>query len=94
MKKFMFYKLIQGDLKVMKQITDTYSIFQKINYNKIRKQKKTMLYFLLEMSTAFSDACFSSRLMQSGEEFLCHGNGSPDEILSICSAQENREMFP
>jgi hypothetical protein len=32
--------------------------------------------------------------MQPGEEFLCHGNGSPDEILSICLAQENREIYP
>jgi hypothetical protein len=49
---------------------------------------------MLEMSTAFSDSLSSSRLMQPGEEFLCHGNGSPDEILSICLAQENREMYP
>jgi hypothetical protein len=26
--------------------------------------------------------------------FLCHGNGSQDEILSICLAQENRKMHP
>jgi hypothetical protein len=26
--------------------------------------------------------------------FPCRGNGSPDEILSICLAQENREMYP
>jgi hypothetical protein len=32
--------------------------------------------------------------MQPGEEFLCHGNVLPDEILSICLAQENREMYP
>jgi hypothetical protein len=31
--------------------------------------------------------------MQPGEEFLCHGNGSLDEILSICLEQENREMY-
>jgi hypothetical protein len=37
---------------------------------------------------------FSSCLMQPGEEFLCHGNGSPDEILSICLGQEKREMYP
>jgi hypothetical protein len=48
------------------------------------------------MITAFSDACInsSSCLMQPGDEFLCLGNGSPDEILSICLAQENREMYP
>jgi hypothetical protein len=26
--------------------------------------------------------------------FLCHGNGSPDGILSIFLAQENREIYP
>jgi hypothetical protein len=49
------------------------------------------------MSTTVSDACsnsFSSCLMQPDKEFLCHGNGSPDEILSICLAQENRRMYP
>jgi hypothetical protein len=32
--------------------------------------------------------------MQPGDEFPCHGNGSPDEILSNCFAQEIREMYP
>jgi hypothetical protein len=36
----------------------------------------------------------SSCLYQTGEGILCHGNGSPDDILSICLAQENREMYP
>jgi hypothetical protein len=36
---------------------------------------------------------FSWCLLQPGEVFLCHGNGSPDKILSICLAQENREMY-
>jgi hypothetical protein len=52
---------------------------------------------MLEMSTAFSDACislFSSCLMQPGEKFLCDGNGSPKEILSICLVEENQEMYP
>jgi hypothetical protein len=26
--------------------------------------------------------------------FLLYGNGSPNEILSICLTQENREMYP
>jgi hypothetical protein len=26
--------------------------------------------------------------------FLCHGNGPLGKILSICLAQENREMYP
>jgi hypothetical protein len=32
--------------------------------------------------------------MQLGEDFLCYENGSPDQILSIYLAQENREMYP
>jgi hypothetical protein len=34
----------RGDQKAMQLIPDTCSIRQKINYIKIRKQKKTMLY--------------------------------------------------
>jgi hypothetical protein len=37
---------------------------------------------------------FSSCLMQPGEQFLCHRNGSPDQILWICLAQENWELYP
>jgi hypothetical protein len=33
-------------------------------------------------------------LLQPGEEFLCQGNSSPDEILAVCLAQENQEMYP
>jgi hypothetical protein len=50
---------MQGDLKVTQPISDTCSICQKINYIEIRKQK-TVLYEVLEMSTAFSDACIHS----------------------------------
>jgi hypothetical protein len=56
------------------------------------------------MSTAFGDACIRTnyrhltpKVDRNGfcpARFLCHGNGSPDEILSICLAQENREMYP
>jgi hypothetical protein len=53
---------------------------------------------VLEMSTAFSDACVRSfphvQTRRPREEFLCHGNGSPEEILSICLAQENWQMYP
>jgi hypothetical protein len=31
--------------------------------------------------------------MQTGEQFLCHVNGSADEILSICLVEENLEMY-
>lgn len=33
---------------------------------------------------------FSSCMTQPGEELLSHGKGSLDEILSTCSAEENR----
>jgi hypothetical protein len=36
---------------------------------------------------------FTLFLMELGEEFLCH-EGSPDEALSICLAQESRETCP
>jgi hypothetical protein len=32
--------------------------------------------------------------MKAGEEFVCHGNGAAEEILLICLAEENREMYP
>jgi hypothetical protein len=47
---------VQGDRKVTQPIPDICSICKKINYTEIGKQK-TMLYQVLEMSTAFSDAC-------------------------------------
>jgi hypothetical protein len=49
------------------------------------------------MPTAFSDACIHS-FPHDDETWwsvsAVTGNGSPDEILSICLAQENREMYP
>jgi hypothetical protein len=35
----------------------------------------------------------SSLNTEGPARFLCNGNGSPDEILSICLAQENQEMY-
>jgi hypothetical protein len=74
----------QGDRKVTKPIPDTCSICQKINYIEMKKN------VILSVENVHR----VQGLMQPGEEFLCHGNGSPDEILSICLAQENREMYP
>jgi hypothetical protein len=48
------------------------------------------------MSTAFSDACIHSfpHIWCNPVKSLCSDrNGSPDEILSICLAQGNREMW-
>jgi hypothetical protein len=49
------------------------------------------------MSTAFSDACihcFPHVWCNSVTSFFSHGNGSTDDIFSICFAQENREIYP
>jgi hypothetical protein len=37
---------------------------------------------------------FTLFLMFDATRFCSDGNGLPDEILSICLAQENREMYP
>jgi hypothetical protein len=42
----------------------------------------------------FKHSLFSSCMMEPCEQFLCHGNGSSDEVLSIYLAQENRQMYP
>jgi hypothetical protein len=74
------YMYVQGDRKFTQHIPDTCSIYQKINSIEIRKQKQRRSKV---DRNGFCHACF-----------LCHGNGSPDEILSICLAKENREMYP
>jgi hypothetical protein len=53
-------------------------------------------FLVLEMSTAFSNAYIFPFPMYNASwwRVLCHGNGSADQILTISSAQENREMFP
>jgi hypothetical protein len=84
---------IQYDRKVTQPILDTRSIFQKIKYIEIRK-KKTMLYKMLEMPAAFNDSSFPHVWCTSVKSFCSDQNSSPDEILSICLAQENREMYP
>jgi hypothetical protein len=72
----------------------THVLFVQINKIILKSEQNAMINCLLEMSTAFSDASihsFSSCIMQPGDEFLCHGNGTSDDILSICLAQKNRE---
>jgi hypothetical protein len=80
----------------MQPIPDSCSVCQKINYIEIRKQKN---YVILSVGNVHRvqrcmHSIFSSCLMQLGEEFLCHGNSSADEMLSICLAQENWELRP
>jgi hypothetical protein len=86
---------IQGDRKVTQPTPDICSISQKINYTEIRKQKNNVIFCVgnVHCVQQCRHSLFFSSLMQPGEE-LCHGKGSPDEILSICLAQENWEMYP
>jgi hypothetical protein len=84
----------QGDRKVTQPIPDTCFICKKINYIEIRKQCGIWVGKNIHRVQRCMHLLFSSCLMQPDEEFLCHGNGLPDEILSICLAQENREMYP
>jgi hypothetical protein len=93
------YLLLQDDRKVTQHIPDICSICQKITLKleiKLRWKQKTILFCVgnVHRVQRCMHSLFSSCLMQPGEEFLCHGNGSPDEILSICLTQENRELCP
>jgi hypothetical protein len=45
------------------------------------------------MSTAFNEEFTFLCLVLLGEELLCHGNGSPDEILPICLTQDKLDSF-
>jgi hypothetical protein len=69
---------VLDDQNVTQTIPNTCSICQKINYIEIRKQKKT-LYFILEMSTAFSDAYINTE-------------GRPERFLS-CTYPVSRKRF-
>jgi hypothetical protein len=86
---------VQDDRKVTQPIPDTCSICQKIKYIEIRKQKNNIILSVgnVHRVQRCMHSLFSSCLMQPGEDFLCHGNGLPDEILSICLTQKNREMY-
>jgi hypothetical protein len=65
--------------------------------NKLHWNQKTKKqYYVKFWSTAFSDACihyFPLVWCNPGKSFS-HGNDSPDEILSIFLAQENRKWMP
>jgi hypothetical protein len=70
-----------------------------LSKNKLHWNQKTKNNVILSVGNVHCvqrcmHALFSSCLMQSDEEFLCHGNGSPDEIFSICLVQENQEVYP
>jgi hypothetical protein len=77
--------------------TDSWHMFY-LSKNKLHWNQKTKNIILSVGNVHHIQRCmhllFSSCLMQPSEEFLCHGSGSPDKILSVCLAQENREMYP
>jgi hypothetical protein len=100
--KFAFIH-VQTDRNVTQPIPDTRSICQKINYIKIRKQKKKVklsvrnVHSVTKFDYIVQTRHLAPKVDRNGfcpARFLCHGNGSPDEILLICLAQENREMYP
>jgi hypothetical protein len=79
--------------KVTKTIPDTCFIGQK----EIKIKSEIKNHVMLNVGNVHlfqrcTNSVFSSRLLQFGEEFLCYGNGSPDEIISICLEQEIREV--
>jgi hypothetical protein len=78
--------------------TDSWHMFYLLK-KKLHSNQKTKNNVILSVGNVHRvqrcmHSLFSSCLMQPGEEFLCHGNVSPDEILSICLVQENQEMYP
>jgi hypothetical protein len=84
---------MQGDRKVTQPISDKCCICYKQIY--IRKKNNVVLSVgNVHRVQRCMHSLFSTCLMQPGEEFLCHGNCSLEEILSICLAQEHREMYP
>jgi hypothetical protein len=80
----------------MQTIPDSCSIYQKINYIEIRRQKNNVTFSVVNVHRVqwCMHSLFSSCLMKPCEEFLCHGNGSPDEILSICSHRRIGKCIP
>jgi hypothetical protein len=95
---------MQGDRKVMEHIPDTCSICQKINYFRriFQSEEKVFSVTFVESVTKSDGYRPNYRHLTPKADwncfcparFLCHGNGLPDEILSICLAQENQEMYP
>jgi hypothetical protein len=84
------------DQKVTQPIPDTCAICQKnkLHWNQEKKSNVILSVGNVRCVQQYMHSLFSSCLMQLGEEFLCHGNGSPDKILSVCLAQENWEVYP
>lgn len=85
-----FVEELQDDLKVTQPILKTCSVCQEVNFMKLENKTN----YILCCIQRHTNLLFSSCLMQTIEAFLCHGNGSPDEIFSICLSNENREMHP
>jgi hypothetical protein len=91
----LYDKNSQGDQKFKQPISD--KLYLSNNKLHCNQKRKIMLIKCLKCSphSAMQAFIFYLKLdMKPGEDFLCHRNGSPHEILSICLVQENREMYP
>jgi hypothetical protein len=80
------------------------SVFKKINYIEVRKQKLVLYigYWKFQGVAKFDEYRPNYRYITLKVDqnsfypacFLYHGNSSPDEILSVCAALVNWEMYP
>jgi hypothetical protein len=76
---------VRSDRKVTQTIPEACSVCKKINYFEIKTENGE--YPLRSTMHAFTVYfMFDAR-------FLCHGNGLPEEILTICLAQKNWKMY-
>jgi hypothetical protein len=85
---------IQGDRKVTQPWHMFYLSKNKLHWNQKTKNNVILSVGNVHHALQCMHSLFSSCLMEPGEELLCHRNSSPDEILLICLAQENHEMYP
>jgi hypothetical protein len=89
--------LIQGDQKVTQPIPDTCSICEKNKLNRNEETKKQCYIKCWKCPPRSAMHTFTLFLMSDATRWRVSavtGNGSPDEISSICLEQENREMYP
>jgi hypothetical protein len=90
----LFHPELQSDRKVTQPIPDTSSICQKMT---LKSENKKHCYIKCWKCPPRPDYCnLTPKFDRNGfcpVRFLCHGSGSPDEILSICLVQGNREMY-
>jgi hypothetical protein len=88
------------DRKVRHPIPDTCSVCRKTKQTEIRK-KNIPCWQCAQRSAMHAFRLVSSLNTEGRPEhrvrparFVCHGDGSPHDISSICFAQENWNMWP